>query len=32
MTIEQRAEELTKAYLTSYNYAMKQVRNPEFAA
>lgn len=32
MTIEQQAEELTKAYLASYNLAMKQVRNPEFAA
>lgn len=32
MTIEQQAEELTKAYLVSYNLAMGQVRNPEFAA
>lgn len=32
MTIEQKAEELTKAYLASYNLAIKQVRNPEFAA
>lgn len=32
MTIEQQAEELTKAYLASYNLAMGQVRNPEFAA
>lgn len=32
MTMEQRAEELTKAYLASYNLAMGQVRNPEFAA
>lgn len=32
MTIEQQAEELTKAYLASYNLAMTQVRNPEFAA
>lgn len=32
MTIEQRAEELTKAYIVSYNSAMKQIRNPEFAA
>ncbi len=31
MTIEQKAEELTKAYLASYNLAIKQVRNPEFA-
>ena len=30
--MEQRAEELTKAYLASYNLAMGQVRNPEFAA
>ena len=26
------AEILTKAYLASYNLAIKQVRNPEFAA
>lgn len=32
MTIEQQAEELTKAYLASYNLAMTKVRNPEFAA
>ena len=32
MTIEQKAEELTKAYLASYNLAIKQVRNLEFAA
>ena len=32
MTIEQKAEELTKAYLASYNLAIKQVRNQEFAA
>lgn len=32
MTIEQQAEGLTKAYLASYNLAMTQVRNPEFAA
>lgn len=32
MTIEQQAEELTKAYLASYNLAMQQVRNLEFAA
>lgn len=32
MTIEQKAEELTKAYLASYNLAMGRVRNPEFAA
>lgn len=31
MTIEQQAEELTKAYLASYNLAMTKVRNPEFA-
>lgn len=32
MTTEQQAEELTKAYLASYNLAMRQVRHPEFAA
>ena len=32
MTIEQKAEELKKAYLASYNLAIKQVRNQEFAA
>lgn len=32
MTIEQQAEELTKAYVASYNTAMQKVRNPEFAA
>jgi len=32
MTIKQQAEELTKAYLASYNLAMTKVRNPEFAA
>ena len=32
MKIEQQAEELTKAFLASYNLAMAQVRNPEFAA
>lgn len=31
MTIEQRAEELTKAYIASYNLAMGQIRNSEFA-
>lgn len=32
MSIKQQAEELTKAYIASYNMAMKEVRNPEFAA
>ena len=32
MKIEQQAEELTKAFLASYNLALGQVRNPEFAA
>ena len=31
MTTEQQAEELTKAYIASYNLAMRQVRNPGFA-
>lgn len=31
MTTEQQAEELTKAYIASYNLAMRQVRNSEFA-
>ncbi len=31
MTTEQQAEELTKAYLASYNLAMTKVRNPGFA-
>lgn len=32
MSIKQQAEELTKAYIVSYNMAMKAVKNPEFAA
>lgn len=31
MSIEQQAEKLTKAYIVSYNMAMKEVRNPELA-
>lgn len=31
MSIEQQAEELTKACIVSYNMAMKEVRNPELA-
>lgn len=28
----ERVEYLTKSYITAYNTAMKEVRNPEFAA
>ena len=31
MSIKQQAEELTKAYIVSYNMAMKEVKNPELA-
>jgi hypothetical protein len=31
MSIEQQAEKLTKAYIVSYNIAIKEVRNPELA-
>lgn len=29
--IKKQAEDLTKAYIHSYNLAMEEVRNPEFA-
>ncbi len=31
MTIETKAEMLTKAYMSSYNTAMQEVKNPDFA-
>ncbi len=32
MDTKERAEMLTRAYLDSYNFAMKEVRNPDFAS